>query len=221
MKKLPFPKGVLFDFDGVIVDSFVSHMSAWTLAFKEIFNKDICPFPKDTHAGKAPILIAEYFAEFGGNVEKAKELNTLKQEYLVSKSIAPTLLPGVKEIQKFLTHQNIPHGIASNAYTAFVENAVKQTNAGFTICMGVDKFEKPKPSPIPYLTLAKFLGIEESDFSNTLIFEDSLTGIQAAAATGMIPIGLTTQYSEKKLLANGAVKVFPTLLEAYQEIVSL
>ena len=41
-----FPKGFLFDFDGVIVDSFESHYSAWTSAFKELFDAKIAPFPK-------------------------------------------------------------------------------------------------------------------------------------------------------------------------------
>lgn len=221
MNKLPFPKAALFDFDGVIVDSKNCHMAAWSSAFKEIFKKDICPFPETTHSGKAPYQIADYFAEFGGDVKKGGDLNTLKQAHLLATTTPPDLLPGVNEIQNFLEEKNIPHGIASNAYTAFVENSVKQTGTAFKICMGVDKFEKPKPSPIPYLTLAKHLGVKEEDYKNTLIFEDSLTGIKAAAATGMVAVGLTTQYTEDELLANGAVKVFPTLLEAYQEIVSL
>lgn len=221
MKKLPFPKAALFDFDGVIVDSKNCHMSAWTSAFKEIFNKEICEFPEASHSGKAPYQIADYFAEFGGDVAKGGDLNVLKQAHLLKTTTPPDLLPGVIEIQQYLEKNNIPHGIASNAYTAFVENSVEQTQAGFKVCMGVDKFEQPKPSPIPYLTLAKHLGVKEEDFASTLIFEDSLTGIKAAAATGMVAVGLTTQYSEQELLDNGAVKVFPTLLEAYQEIVSL
>ncbi|MGY5355781.1 HAD family hydrolase [Wenyingzhuangia sp. IMCC45467] len=221
MKKLPFPKAVLFDFDGVVVDSVKCHMSAWTNAFREVFNAEICPFPRDSHAGVAPIKIAEYFAEFGGDISKAPQVNTLKQKHIVTTSVPPDLLPGVNEIQGFLAKNNIPHGIASNAYTDFVKHAVAKTGAGFKVCMGVDMFAEPKPSPVPYLTLAKYLGVQEKDFSQTLIFEDSLTGIRAAAATGMVAVGLTTQYTEEQLLANGAVKVFPTLLEAYQEIISL
>lgn len=219
MKKIPFPKAVLFDFDGVIVDSFKSHYSAWSSAFKELFGKEICPFPEATHAGKAPYLIAEYFAEFGGDISRAPELNKLKQSDLLTKATPPDLLPGVHEIKGFLDENQITHGIASNAYTAFVENSLKHAELTFPVCMGVDKFSEPKPSPVPYWTLAKELGVKEEDFKETIIFEDSLTGIKAAAATGMIAVGLLTQYSEEELLANGAEKVFPTLLEAYQELV--
>ncbi len=221
MNTLPFPKAVLFDFDGVVVNSFKCHGAAWASAFKEIFNEEICPFPHETHAGKAPALIAEYFAVYGGDISKSAILNTLKQEHLLKTTTPPDLLPGAMEIQQFLEQNNIPHGIASNAYTSFVKNSVKQTGIGFKVCMGVDLFKEPKPSPTPYLTLADVLGVKKEDYDKTLIFEDSLTGIKAAAQTGMVPIGILTQYSEKELKENGAVKVFPTLLEAYQEIVSL
>lgn len=221
MKKLPFPKAVLFDFDGVVVDSKNCHGAAWASAFEEIFNKKICPFPHETHAGKAPILIAKYFAEYGGDESKGELLNNLKQEHLLKTQTPPILLPGAIELQQFLEEQKIPHGIASNAYTSFVKNSVKQTGIGFKVCMGVDLFEVPKPSPIPYLTLAEKLGVKKEDYHQTVIFEDSLTGIKAAVETGMVAVGVLTQYTEQELLDNGAVKVFPTLLEAYQEIVSL
>ncbi|NIJ45732.1 HAD superfamily hydrolase (TIGR01509 family) [Wenyingzhuangia heitensis] len=221
MSKLPFPKAVLFDFDGVVVDSANCHDDAWASAFREIFNKEICPFPRESHAGKAPYLIADYFAEFGGDVSRGAELNKLKQEHILKTTVPPKLLPGAVEIQQFLEENKIPHGIASNAYSGFVQNSVNQTGIGFKICMGVDQFSEPKPSPVPYLTLAERLGVKKEDYAHTIIFEDSLTGMRAAAATGMVAVGVLTQYSKEELLANGAVKVFPTLLEAYQEIVSL
>ena len=221
MKTLPFPKAILFDFDGVVVDSVKTHMAAWTSAFKEIFKKDICPFPEATHAGRAPYQIAAYFAEFGGDATKGPELNDLKQAHLLQTTQHPDLLPGIREIETFLQGEFIPYGIASNAYTDFLANTVKHLDLQFPVYMGVDKFEKPKPDPEAYITLAKALGVKEEDFSSTIIFEDSLTGIRAAKASGMVPVGVLTQYTEEELLANGAYKVFPTVLEAYQEITRL
>ena len=48
------------------------------------------------------------------------------------------------------------------------------------------------------------------------VFEDSLTGTSAAKQAGMIPIGITTQYSGEELTKAGSVMLFPTVLEAYQ-----
>ena len=41
---MQLPKGFLFDFDGVVVNSFESHGAAWSSAFKELFNQRNCSF---------------------------------------------------------------------------------------------------------------------------------------------------------------------------------
>ena len=71
------PKGILFDFDGVVVDSFKSHYSAWSSAFKELFGVDITPFPKSC-AGKSPMIIAEHFCSVIGKESQTEELFYLK-----------------------------------------------------------------------------------------------------------------------------------------------
>lgn len=53
------------------------------------------------------------------------------------------------------------------------------------------------------------------------VFEDSLTGTTAAKLAGMIPIGILTQFTEEELKKAGSAMVFPTLLEAYQYLISL
>ena len=209
------PKGFLFDFDGVVVDSFISHYSAWTSAFKELFDQDIIPFPKHL-AGKAPIVIAEYFCSVVGEKNKKEELFTAKEKHLDTNFKVPKLLPGVKEFTHFLTKEKIPYGIASNATREFLKNSIHHLNINFPTVFGVQDYEKPKPAPEAYITLAKALGFKEEDYKNIWVFEDSLTGTKAAKLAGMIPIGILTQYSEEELKNAGSIMVFPTLLEAYQ-----
>lgn len=209
------PKGILFDFDGVIVDSFKVHFASWESAFRELFDQQIVPFPKETHAGKSPILIAEYFCDQIGEKSRAHDLFLLKDKYLITSPAAPDLLPGVNEIQGFLLENNVPYGIASNATRGFVGDAVKKLSIDFPTYFGFEDYEFPKPHPEAYLSLARALGIEESDYSNTWVMEDSLTGTEAAREAGMVPIGILTQYSEEQLRGAGSQLVFPTLLEAY------
>ena len=209
------PKGFLFDFDGVIVDSFDSHYSAWTSAFKELFNVEIAPFPK-SHAGKSPMIIAEYFCSVIGKEKQTEELFFLKDTHLEIHFKVPKLLPGVTEFTTLLTKEKIPYGIASNATKQFLKNSVHHLNLNFTTVFGVEDYEKPKPAPEAYITLAKALGFKEPDFKNIWVFEDSLTGTKAAKLAGMIPIGILTQYTKEELKEAGSVFVFPTLLEAYE-----
>lgn len=212
---MKLPKGFLFDFDGVVVNSFQSHHNAWASAFKKLFNKEIPPFPKEM-AGKSPMKIANYYCSTIGKEAETEALYLLKDEHLDTYFTVPKLLPGVREFTTYLSENNIPYGIASNATKQFLKNSVHHLALNFTTVFGVQDYEKPKPHPEAYMTLAKALGFTQSDFAHLWVFEDSLTGTKAAKDAGMIPIGILTQYSEAELKAAGSHLVFSTLLEAYQ-----
>ena len=212
---MTLPKGFLFDFDGVIVDSKESHNSAWASAFKELFNTEIAPFPR-THAGKSPMIIAEYFWSIIGEEKRTEELFFLKDSHLDKYFKAPKLLPGVREFTNLLSQEKIPYGIASNATKQFLKNSVHHLNLNFTTVFGVQDYVKPKPAPEAYILLAETLGFVVDDFKDIWVFEDSLTGTKAAKSAGMIPIGILTQYTKKELKEAGSVLVFPTLLEAFE-----
>ena len=212
---MQLPKGFLFDFDGVVVNSFESHGAAWSAAFKELFNKEIAPFPK-SHAGKSPMVIAEYFCSVIGEEKRTEELYALKDKYLDIHFTVPKLLPGVREFTALLTKEKISYGIASNATKQFLKNSVHHLNLNFPVVFGVEDYEKPKPAPEAYITLASALGFQQNDFKDIWVFEDSLTGTRAAKLAGMVPIGITTQFSEEDLKEAGSVLTFPTLLEAYE-----
>lgn len=216
-----FPTAVLFDFDGVIVDSFQSHYKAWESAFIELFGFQELNFPHKELAGKSPVLIAEYICNQIGEPGRGMEFFKLKAEHLHRGDLPPTLLPGVKEIQQFLEKLNIPHGIASNATRMFLQNSIQQLDLGFTTFFGIEDYTYPKPHPEAYLTLATNLGIAEKDYSTTWIFEDSITGTQSAKDAGMVPIGILTLNDEEKMRAAGSQLVFPTLLEAFHYLQKL
>ena len=209
------PKGVLFDFDGVVVDSKESHNSAWSSAFQELFGVEIAPFPKSL-AGKSPMVIANYFCSVIEKENQTEDLFFLKDKHLDIYFKTPVLLPGVHEIVAFLNDKKVPNGIASNATKQFLKNSIRHLNLDFTTVFGVQDYEKPKPAPEAYITLAEALGFKEPDFKDIWVFEDSLTGTTAAKLAGMVPIGILTQYSEEELKEAGSILVFPTLLEAYQ-----
>ncbi len=213
------PKGFLFDFDGVVVDSFESHYAAWTSAFATLFDKEIAPFPS-SYAGKSPMIIAEYFCSVIGKEAQTEELYFLKDNHIKTRFTVPKLLPGVNEFTNFLSKENIPYGIASNATKQFLKNSIHHLDLNFKTVFGVEDYEKPKPHPEAYITLAKALGFTNEDLKDIWVFEDSLTGTKAAKAAGMIPIGILTQYSEAELKEAGSALVFPTLLEAYQYLIA-
>ncbi|MFT5214097.1 MAG: beta-phosphoglucomutase, partial [Patiriisocius sp.] len=143
----------------------------------------------------------------------------LKDKYLDIHFTVPKLLPGVREFTALLTKEKISYGIASNATKQFLKNSVHHLNLNFPVVFGVEDYEKPKPAPEAYITLANALGFQQNDFKDVWVFEDSLTGTKAAKSAGMVPIGIMTQFSEEDLKKAGSVLVFPTLLEAYEYLV--
>ena len=212
---MAIPKGFLFDFDGVVVNSKESHNSAWASAFKELFHTEIAPFPKSL-SGKSPMIIAEYFCNVIGKKDQTEDLYYLKDEHLDKYFTVPVLLPGIREITKFLSEEKIPYGIASNATKQFLKNSIHHLDLNFDVVFGLQDYVKPKPAPEAYISLAKALNFKEEDFKDIWVFEDSLTGTNAARLAGMQPIGITTAYSEKELKEVGSILTFPTVLEAYQ-----
>lgn len=138
----------------------------------------------------------------------------LKLQHLLQQEEPPELLPGVREIFARLQRARVPFGIASNAPYDFVKATVAKHKLPVEVMMGVENYENPKPNPEPYLKLAKALGVAESDFSQTFIFEDSKTGMQAAVAAGMYAVGIRTGYSDAVLRGLGAKVTLTDLSEA-------
>ena len=162
------------------------------------------------------MIIAGYFCSLIGEEKRTEELYVLKDKHLDIHFKVPKLLPGVIEFTTLLTKEKIPYGIASNATKQFLKNSVHHLELNFPIVFGVQDYIKPKPAPEAYITLATALGFHQNDFKDIWVFEDSLTGTRAAKLAGMLPIGITTQFSEEELKEAGSVLVFPTLLEAYE-----
>ncbi|WP_346883571.1 HAD family phosphatase [uncultured Algibacter sp.] len=210
-----FPKAVLFDFDGVIVNSKKAHNTAWMLAHEKLFNSKLESFPHQELLGKSPMLIAEYFCEQQNAKQHTKALFDLKDELIPLTIPYAKLLPGVREIQSLLVKSNIPYGIASNATRQFLSNTIENLALEFETYLGFEDYINPKPHPEPYLNLAKKLKIADKDFDKVWVFEDSPLGIKAAKKAKMIPIGILTVHTEDVLTEAGSILNFRTLQEAY------
>jgi len=194
----PFPVAVLFDFDGVIVDSKEVHHKAWAEAFKMLFPTEISPFPTAL-LGKTPFQIAEYFCLQGGDVSRTSELYNLKDKILKQGDLLANLHSGVKSLLSFLKQSGIPYGIASNATRGYLKKNIEGLDIDVDVYTGFEDYAEPKPAPEPYEKLAQKLGIEEKYFSKVWVFEDSIPGLSAAIKANMFAVGVETQHSSDEL----------------------
>ena len=196
------PAGVIFDFDGVVVDSLSVHLKAWQIAFLDLYQLELT----DTSGlpGRSTMAIAEILSNRMGRPETKEKLADLKREALRQSSLSIELLPGVQAAFDWLTRAAVPFGIASNAPRAFIENTLARLNVHVSHKFGVDDVRRAKPEPDVFLKCSKELGISVLNHSRIIVFEDSPHGITAAVRAGMFPIGVLTQNSANDMLGVGA-----------------
>ena len=118
--------------------------------------------------------------------DKMNQKNTNYLEY-ISNMDTSELLPDVDRVLRFLTNNNqfISLGSASKNARPILDK-VKITSLFDAIVDGND-VSKAKPNPEVFLKAAR---LTKSKAKNCIVFEDSVAGIQAANAAGMISIGI-------------------------------
>jgi beta-phosphoglucomutase len=181
-------KAILFDMDGVILDSMPLHTRAWQIYLEQ---HGLAPgdLEKRTHGRRNDEIVAAYW----GDIDPAENFrHGAAKEALFRELMEPVfeqhLVPGVRE---FVRGLDTPLGLGSNAERANIDFTLDR--AGLRACFHAvvdgNQVERPKPHPDIYRKLAHDLGV---DPSSTLVFEDSPPGVAAARAAGMAVVGVDT-----------------------------
>lgn len=209
------PSGVIFDFDGVVVDSLSVHLSAWQLSYQQLYQEPIV----DTQglAGRSTNAIAEILSKRAGKPETLDDLANLKRELLKQNRFSIQLLPGVSDALHWLKSSALPYGIASNAPRSFIENTLAKLQIDIPHIFGSDDVANPKPAPDVFLKCAKSLKISVTKHCEILVFEDSPHGLTAAVKAGMFPVGVLTQNKAQEMLAAGALATCENVGEALRK----
>ena len=204
-------KNIIFDFDGVIVDSEVLASKAFSKYFSK-FDKSIKEEQFYKYAGKKTVevidlLSAKYKIE---NKEKfTNEIFDIVSE-VYSKDLK--LVDGAKD---YISISERNHFIGSNSNKDRILDGLKLVDLDeFFLSDQVysfDMVEKPKPEPDIYL---KVLDDKSLNREETIIIEDSGIGVKAATASKVRVFGLTagkhwhSNRKKNELFDNGALNVF-------------
>lgn len=179
------PKAIIFDMDGLLVDSERLWKKAETAMLADRGRV------YDDH--KHEPFIGMAMPEFLANIREVYELNdtveALRVELIdrLKAIIAHETLPqpGALEIVDYVITQGIPYGIASSSPLAVIEATVGSQPAwegAFKVRASADEVENGKPAPDVYLLAAERLGIDPID---CWAFEDSPNGARSAIAAGI------------------------------------
>lgn len=175
---------VVFDLDGLLLDTEVLILEASRLAFASVGVQLPEEFLHWTIGVDSVKCRAKARALFGAGLDMDEVERLHEEHWLRLTSTHIPFKPGVEETMAFLVENNIPRAIAtsSSRESADRKSSVVGLDRWFETIVTMDCVANPKPAPDPYLKAAALLGI---DPKSCVAFEDSNTGARSAFDAGM------------------------------------
>jgi beta-phosphoglucomutase family hydrolase len=186
---------LIFDMDGVLVDSNPVHCDAWEI-FNRRYGLATTEAMRQSMYGKRNDQIVREFFGTGLSPEEVVARGAAKEALyreLIGQRVEEFLVPGVKAFLE--SHRGDPMALASNAEPANVEFLLDGAGLRpyFRVVLDGHQVRHPKPHPEIYLRAAELLGVAPA---NCLVFEDSYYGVEAARAAGARVVGVLTTHGE-------------------------
>ncbi|WP_158728450.1 MULTISPECIES: beta-phosphoglucomutase [unclassified Flavobacterium] len=210
-------KAFIFDLDGVIVDTAKYHYLAW----KKIANSLDIDFTHEHNEllkGVSRVRSLDIILDLGkvdASQEQKDQWLFQKNEdyltYLVDMNESE-ILPGVFRILQFLKENNQPIALGSASKNA--RPILEKTGLlpYFDAVVDGNDVTNAKPDPEVFLMAAKLLNIKPED---SIVFEDSVAGVQAANIANMISVGIgdATTLQEAKYIFNDFTAIDTQFIE--------
>lgn len=187
-----FPKGVLFDLDGVLVDTESQYSIFWGKMGIE-YNTGIPDFADRIKGSNLAAILNTYFPDKSVQDEIVAKLNTFQA------AMTYEICPGVKVFISQLKQHNIPTCIVTSSDDKKMEQLFAHQpyfRENFSNIITGDQVTNSKPHPECFLKGAQKIGV---DIKDCLIFEDSMQGITAGLASGAKVIALSTTCSIEQI----------------------
>jgi len=194
---------VIFDMDGVLLDSGAHHRDAWRQLLVDLGVDPAPDFWRRTIGRPAEEAVV-HLLDRAVLPAEAAALARRKREYY-ARLAARGMLPvaGAPAFVGMLASEGVPRAVATSASRHDVEALLTEIGVRrhFEVIVTADDVRRGKPDPEVYLRAAAGLGLPPA---GCLVFEDSVVGVHAARTAGMRVIGLATAHSVHELLAAGA-----------------
>lgn len=184
--ELDLPDAVLFDMDGLLIDS----EPLWTVAEREIARElggEFTPAIKAAMIGQAlPVAVPILLTGLDTPQARAADAEVVGRRLLaqVAELFAAELplQPGALALLELVREFGIPTALVSSSYRLLVDTALVALGAErFDVTVAGDEVAGTKPAPDPYLAAAAHLGV---DPRRCVVLEDSDAGMRSALAAG-------------------------------------
>lgn len=183
---LPRATAVLFDMDGVLIDSNEVIERGWREAAamygKTISEQEII---KHIHGQPGPHTIRALFSDLPLVDQQKVQAHIIHVENTASYNP----IPGVAELITVLDAAGIQVGIVTSGWREKIDRvtAMLHIQSCISVIVERDDVTQGKPFPDPYLLAAERLAIPAE---KTIVFEDSKSGVTSAVAAGAFCVGI-------------------------------
>ena len=177
--------GVIFDMDGVMIDSERQSTLGWKLAARDN-NIDMPEWLIDSFKGRpaeySKLLFDDYFKGKADYWQLRQQ--RIEHVHEIRKREGIPVKKGLFELLNYLRNKNIPCAVATSTKKESAEKTLHKIGAWDYLKAVVygDEVEKGKPEPDIFCHAAKQIGVEPE---NCIVIEDSITGIMAGHAAGV------------------------------------
>jgi beta-phosphoglucomutase family hydrolase len=184
---------LIFDMDGVLLDSNPLHREAWA-AFNRTFGLETTEAMLERMYGRRnDEIVRDFFGEHlpPAEVEARGAAKERLYRELLAARLEGMLVPGLRAF--LAAYRGAPLAVASNAEPENVDFFLDRAGLRrfFRVVIDGHQVRRPKPDPEIYLLASQRLGIRPAD---CIVFEDSHYGVEAAHRAGMRIVGVSTTH---------------------------
>ena len=196
-------RAVIFDMDGVLIDSGAHHRDAWRLLLGDIGVEPPPEYWRLTIGRPAEEAVALLLGREVDRAEAAELAQRKRELYAQLAARGTRAIAGAAAFIEVLAGQSVPRAVATSASRRDAETLLGDIGLRryFDVVITAEDVRWGKPNPEVYLKAAAGLAVPSKA---CLVFEDSLVGVHAARNCGMRVIGLTTSHTGRELLSAGA-----------------
>lgn len=190
-KQIPSPHAIIFDLDGVIVDSMPYHFIAWYESLQP-FDVRVSCFDVFAQEGERWDKSVTFFLKRAGIQPTASVLRKifLRRQKVFKKNFKRFIFKDAPELLRCLHKQGFPLALVTGTpYAEVIRILPKNLRSLFSVIISGDCVKKGKPHPEPYLKAAERLDICAD---HCIVIENAPYGIASAKAAGMFCIAVST-----------------------------
>lgn len=214
-------RAVIFDLDGVLLNSMPIHYRSWLEAFQEVLpSLDVEEFRLEIYRMEGAIssaLAKHLFIKFTGKVATTDELQNIvqtKHELFMKYSDRAKPFDGTVDLLNYLHERSVPIAVVTGSTGVEARNILKQHFATpFQAVICGDDVAYGKPDAAPYDAAIQQLRIGNRD--QCLVIENAPLGVKSSVSAGIPTVGVLmgSPIGPQELEAEGAIRVFSNQME--------